>query len=286
MAKPFKGLRLGAHESIGGGLSRAIDRGVEHGAEAVQIFTKSARGWAAKPLAEPDALAYRSAAKSAGLPSAAHASYLVNLAAEPGDLREKSLDSMADDWSRAHRLGLIGLVVHPGSHADPLRGTVLVAQALAELHQRVPKGDSKLLLENTAGQGTALGYRLDGLGALVMAADHLGAWAKQRVGICLDTCHLFAAGYDLATRKGYEATLEEVDERIGLERVFAFHLNDSKGELGCRLDRHENIGQGHIGLEGFKALVNDRRFAGVPGFLETEDGEQVGNLKTLKALRG
>ncbi len=285
MAHSFKGLRLGAHESIGGGLPKALERGLEHGAEAVQIFTKSARGWAAKPLAEPDALAYREATKSSGLPSAAHASYLVNLAAEPGELREKSLESMADDWSRAHRLGLIGLVVHPGSHSDPLRGTALVAEALAELHRRVPKGESKLLLENTAGQGTALGFRLDGLGALVMAADHLGAWAKKRVGICLDTCHLFAAGYDLSTRKGYAATIDEVDERIGLDRVFAFHLNDSKGELGCRLDRHENIGEGHIGLEGFKALVNDRRFAGIPGFLETEDGEQVGNLKTLKALR-
>jgi deoxyribonuclease-4 len=285
MAHSFKGLRLGAHESIGGGLSKAIDRGVEHGAEAVQIFTKSARGWAAKPLAEADALAYRAAAGKSGLPSAAHASYLVNLAAEPGDLREKSLDSMADDWSRAHRLGLVGLVVHPGSHPDPLRGTTLVAEALAELHRRVPKGESKLLLENTAGQGTALGFRLDGLGALVMAADHLGAWAKKRVGVCLDTCHLFAGGYDLSTREGYEATIHEVDERIGLERVYAFHLNDSKGPLGCRLDRHENIGQGHLGTKGFEALVNDRRFAGVPGFLETEDGEQVGNLKTLKALR-
>ena len=132
-------------------------------------------------------------------------------------------------------------MVHPGSHADPLRGTQLVAEAIAELHRRVPKGESKLLLENTAGQGTALGFRLDGLGALVMATDHLGTWAKKRVGICLDTCHLFAAGYDLSSGKGYEATLQEVDERIGLERVHAFHLNDSKGPLGCRLDRHENI---------------------------------------------
>ena len=285
MARPFKGLRLGAHESIGGGLARAIERAVEHGDEAVQIFTKSARGWAAKPLAEEDAAAYRAAAEAAALPSAAHASYLVNLAAEPGDLRDKSLDSMADDWSRCHRLGLIGLVVHPGSHPDPLRGTKLVAEALAELHRRVPKGDSKLLIENTAGQGTALGSQLDGLGALVMAADHLGAWAKKRIGVCLDTCHLFASGYDLSTRKGYEATLAEVDERIGLERVHAFHLNDSKGPLGCRLDRHENIGEGQMGTEGFRALVNDPRFAGVPGFLETDDGEQVGNLKTLKALR-
>jgi deoxyribonuclease-4 len=285
MARSFKGLRLGAHESIGGGLSKAIERGLDDGAEAVQIFTKSARGWAAKPLADADAEAYRAVAEAAGLPSAAHASYLVNLAAEPGDLREKSLDSMADDWSRAHRLGLVGLVVHPGSHPDPLRGTALVAEALAELHRRVPKGDSKILLENTAGQGTALGYRLDGLGALVMAADHLGSWAKRRIGICLDTCHLFAGGYDLSTRKGYEATLQEVDERIGIERVHAFHLNDSKGPLGCRLDRHENIGKGQMGTAGFAALVNDRRFADVPGFLETEEEDHALNLKTLKALR-
>ena len=279
-----RGLLLGAHESIAGGLFRALDRGVEHGAEAVQIFTKSARGWAAKPLAAEDAAAYRARATATGLPSAAHASYLVNLAAEPGEQREKSIVALADDWQRAQDLGLIGLVVHPGSHPDAARGTALVADAISELCHRLPPGDSKLLLENTAGQGSSLGYTLEGLAALVEAADQRGASAR-RLGVCLDTCHLFAAGYDLATKAGYAETLAEVEDRLGLDRVHTFHLNDSKGPRGCRVDRHENIGEGHIGTLAFELLVNDSRLAHVAGFLETEEGEQVRNLQVLKSLR-
>jgi deoxyribonuclease-4 len=278
-------LRLGAHESIAGGVWKALERGAEHGAEAVQIFTKSARGWAAKPLAAEDAKSYRAKAAETGLPSAAHASYLVNLAAEPGDHREKSLAAMADDWGRANTLGLVGLVVHPGAHADTARGTELVADAIAELDRRVAPGEALLLLENTAGQGTSLGCRLDGLAALLEATTKRGRFAKTRVGICLDTCHLFAAGYDLSSAKGYAAVMAEVDDRIGVDRVRAFHLNDSKGPCGNRLDRHENIGEGHMGTDGFRALVNDPRFDGLPGFLETDEGEQLKNLATLRALR-
>ena len=283
--KPFVGLRLGAHESIAGGVWKALERGVEHGAEAVQIFTKSARGWAAKPLSGQDAKTYRETAAAASLPSAAHASYLVNLAVEAGDHRDKSLAAMADDWGRANALGLMGLVVHPGAHADAARGTELIADAIAELDSRVAAGDALLLLENTAGQGTSLGYRLDGLAALLDATAKRGRFAAKRVGVCLDTCHLFAAGYDLSTAKGYAAVMREVDDRIGVERVRAFHLNDSKGPCGNRLDRHENIGEGHMGTDGFRALVNDARFDGVPGFLETEEGAQLRNLATLKGLR-
>ncbi len=280
----FPGVRLGAHESIAGGLWKAIARGVEHGAEAVQIFTKSARGWTAKPLSPTDAQAYRERAAATGLPSAAHASYLVNLAAEPGDHRQKSIASIIDDWKRANTLGLEGLIVHPGSHADAARGTELVAEAVARIADEVPTGDALLLLENTAGQGTNLGWRLEGLAALLDATGERGASAK-RIGVCLDTCHLFAAGYDLSSAKGYRAVMAEVEDRLGVSRVRAFHLNDSKGPRGNRLDRHENIGEGHLGLDGFRELVNDGRFDGVPAFLETDEGEQVKNLSTLKSLR-
>jgi deoxyribonuclease-4 len=273
------GLLLGAHESVAGGLCKAFERAASDGAEAIQIFTKNARGWAAKPLDDTDVEDFRRAAKATGVPSAAHASYLINLAAEDPELRQKSLDAMTDEVERCDRLGVPNLVVHPGSHPDGERGVALVAEALREVRRRRPRSPTCILLENTAGQGNSLGWQLEQLAAL-----HQAVGKPRWIGFCLDTCHLFAAGYDLSSQAGYRSTMARFDELIGLPLVRAFHLNDCKGPLGCRVDRHEDIGKGHMGLLGFACLVNDRRFRGVPAVLETEEGHQQQNLATLRSL--
>ena len=277
-------LLLGTHESVSGGLHLALERGVSHLSQAVQIFTKNARGWKARPLGPAEIDLFRQVTARTGLPSAAHASYLINLAAEPGEMREKSLGGIADELQRCQQLGVRSLIVHPGTHADSTRGWELVAQALVELHRRVPEAGCRLLLENTAGQGSSLGHRFEQLGYLFRRLESEGDWVSRRLGVCLDTCHLFAAGYDLSTPVGYDAVLSEFDGVVGLSRVFAFHLNDCKGPLGCRVDRHEDIGKGRMGTVGFEALVNDSRFAGLPGFLETEEGHQELNLAVLRDL--
>jgi deoxyribonuclease-4 len=272
-------LLLGAHESVAGGLAKAFERATSDGAQAIQIFTKNARGWAAKPLEPQEVADFRQAAKSTGVPSAAHASYLINLASEDPELRRKSLDGMTDEVARCDLLGVPSLVVHPGSHPDEKRGVALVASALREVRKRRPRSPTRILLENTAGQGNSLGHRIEQLAALQRALGK-PAW----IGFCLDTCHLFAAGYDLSTTAGYRSTMAQFDEQVGLSLVRAFHLNDCKGPLGCRVDRHEDIGKGQMGLAGFECLVNDRSFHGVPGMLETEDGHQQANLAALRAL--
>jgi deoxyribonuclease-4 len=273
------GLLLGAHESVAGGLYKAFERAATDGAQSIQIFTKNARGWASKPLEPADIAEFRRAAKASGAPSAAHASYLINLAAEDPELRRKSLDAMADEVARCDLLGVPSLVVHPGSHPDEKRGIALVAEGLREVHKRNPRSSTRILLENTAGQGNSLGHRVEQLAAMHRAVGKPG-W----FGFCLDTCHLFAAGYDLSTAAGYRSTMAQLDDLIGLSLVRAFHLNDCKGPLGCRVDRHEDIGKGQMGLQGFECLINDRRFRGVPAMLETEEGHQQLNLAALRAL--
>ncbi|HUB05585.1 MAG TPA: deoxyribonuclease IV [Myxococcales bacterium] len=273
------GILLGAHESVAGGLHRAFGRAADDGAEALQIFTKNARGWQAKPLGSTDVAEFREEAARRRLPTAAHASYLINLAAEDPGLREKSIAGMADEVARCEALGVPLLVVHPGSHPDGTRGVQLVAEALAEVRRRQPSRVTRILLENTAGQGNCLGHDFAELAAMRRALRS-PAW----LGFCLDTCHLFAAGHDVTTGDGYRRTIDAFDEAAGIAHVGAFHLNDCKGPLGCRLDRHEDIGKGRMGLAGFEALVNDPRFAGVPAVLETEDGHQRKNLRALRAL--
>lgn len=269
---------LGAHESIAGGLHKAFDRAREHGAEAVQVFVKNARGWKAKPLDPADIRAFREAA---GMPAMAHASYLINLAAPEGsELRTKSLDALEDELSRCEALGIPGLVLHPGAHADAAEGVALVAAALDECFDRVP-GKAQVWLENTAGQGTSLAWRFEELGAILRAAGR-----KDRLGVCFDTCHAFAAGYDLTTDEGYDATFAALGEAIGgLDRVRGFHLNDCKKPLGCRVDRHEEIGDGVMGLSPFRRLLLDERFARVPGVLETPEPDRYpDNLRKLRTL--
>ena len=279
-------LRLGAHESIAGGLHRAFDRAQSAGCDAVQIFVKSNRAWAVKPLTEEDVARFRARAKETGIrPVVGHASYLLNLATPDDALWARSRDTLVVELERCETLGVPYLVLHPGSHvgAGEETGLARVAQALGEVHAATPGFHAQILLETTAGQGTNLGYRFEHLAWLMKHAPE-----GERLGVCLDTCHSFAAGYELRTEAGYAATMETFDRIVGLERLKALHLNDCQGDLGSRRDRHEHIGQGCIGLEGFRHLVNDPRLAGLPGLLETPKSDDLHedreNLAALRAL--
>jgi deoxyribonuclease-4 len=257
---------LGAHEGIAGGVSTAFARAEADGADCVQIFTRNARGWAARPLDDDEVDRFRAEARRTRMKVAAHSSYLLNCAASDRVIRRKSWDGLADELARCERLGIPFLIFHPGSHADEREGVKLAAQAMARALTRVP-GKVSLLVETTAGQGQTLGWRFEQVAALREAVP---APLRRRVGVCVDTCHVFAAGYDLKTERSYQRTVSELDRTVGLGHVKAFHLNDSKKPLGCRVDRHEHIGEGAMGLAPFRFLVNDARFAKVPGFVETE----------------
>ena len=270
---------LGAHEGIAGGVSTAFARAEADGADCVQIFTRNARGWAAKPLDPEEVARFHAEARRTGKPTAAHCTYLVNLCASDAEIRRKSWDALADELQRCEALGVPSLVFHPGSREDEREGLKLVAEGMTQALERSP-GPAALLLETTAGQGSSLGWRFEHLAAIRAAVP---ARLRRRVGICVDTCHVHAAGYDLLTEEGYEATVAELDRVAGLGLVKAFHLNDSKKERGCRVDRHEHIGQGALGEQVFRRLVNDLRFERVPGFLET-DLRFKENLEVLRSL--
>ncbi len=279
---------LGAHQSVAGGVENALGRGLEAGCDTVQIFVKNPNRWASKPLAEENLVAFRAAVEETGIwPVFAHALYLVNLAAPAEDLWRKSLDALTDDLARCEQLGLPGLVLHPGSHkgAGEAAGLARVAAALDEVHARLPGYRAQVWLENTAGQGDYLGYTFDQLRAMIE-----GVKEPERLGVCFDTAHAFAAGYELRTREGYEATWAEFERALGLARLRAIHLNDSKRGLGSRVDRHEHIGKGELGLAPFRFLLNDPRFRGIPMTLETEKGadlaEDKENLAVLRSLIG
>jgi deoxyribonuclease-4 len=286
--------RLGAHVSVAGGLPRAVERAVVHGCDAIQIFAKNANQWRGRELPPDEIEAFRGAVRKAGVaPVVSHASYLINLASRARTLRQQSIDAMADEMKRARALGLLGVVLHPGSYTDgdETRGIDLIAEALAGLLARQKKGPL-VLLEQTAGQGTSIGARFEQLAGIISRMN-----GDARIGVCLDTCHLFAAGYDLRSADGYADTFARFDGVIGFERLKVFHLNDSKKPLGSRIDRHEHIGDGHLGLAAFARLVNDARFADLPMLLETakaHEGRPTGpididrcderNLGTLRAL--
>jgi deoxyribonuclease-4 len=270
---------LGAHEAIAGGVSTAFARAEADGADCLQVFTRNARGWAAKPLDGEEVARFHSEARRTQKPVAAHSSYLINCASADASIREKSWDALADELGRCERLGIPSLIFHPGSHDDEREGLKLVAEAMARALEQVP-GKARLVLENTAGQGSSIGWRFEHLAALREAVP---APKRRRVGVCIDTCHTFAAGYDITTEAGYARTMEELDGAVGLSNVKAFHLNDSKKPLGCRVDRHEHIGEGAMGLPPFRLLVNDARFAEVPGFVETESRFKE-NIEALRRL--
>jgi deoxyribonuclease IV len=270
---------LGAHEGIAGGVSQAFTRAEADGADCLQIFTRNARGWAVKPLDVEEVVRFRGEAKRTRMPVAAHASYLINLACADAVLRAKSWDSLAEELGRCEQLGIPQLIFHPGSHEDEREGIRLVVAGMIQALERAP-GKAKLLVETTAGQGASLGWRFEQVAAIRAA---IPGPLRRRVGVCVDTCHVFAAGYDLTTRDGYERTVAELDRVFGLTHVHAFHLNDSTKGLGCRVDRHAHIGEGAMGLSPFRLLVNDARFDGVPGFVET-DSRWKENIAVLRSL--
>jgi deoxyribonuclease-4 len=288
--------RLGAHLSIAGGLPRAIDRARASRCEALQIFTKSVGQWRARPLPDEEVAEFRSRLAAARLPAVAHNSYLINVAAAEPVLRARSIAALGEELDRAERLGLDALVMHPGSYTSgtETQGLRLIAQALRALLRERPHQRTRVLLEHTAGQGTNLGHRFEHLAVVI---DLLGG--TSRVGVCLDTCHLLAAGYDLCSEEGYDATFREFGRLLGFDRLALFHLNDSKKPCGSRVDRHEHIGKGCLGLAPFGRILNDPRFAGLPMVLETPkldtpesrrrgdaDPWDLRNLKTLRKLIG
>lgn len=265
---------------MAGGVSRAFERARSHRAKSLQIFTRSARGWRSSPLEDQERSAFRAEARRTGLPSIAHGCYLVNLGTEDRALREKSILCAIDELTRCERLGVGQLVMHPGGHPDAARGLKLIAQGLDEVHQATSRFRSRIALEVTAGQGSTLGWKFEHVAEILLRV------AKQdRLGVCLDTCHLFAAGYDISSRRGYEQVMSCFDGIVGLHRVTAFHLNDCKKPLGCRVDRHEEIGEGSIGLTAFRCLVRDDRFRDCVAVLETPYPEKYGAaIRLLESL--
>ena len=271
---------LGAHESTAGGLHLALERGVQDGAEAVQIFTKSSRMWAAKPIGDSDAAAFVVATKAAKLgPTSVHASYLINLGCVDPVVRDKGIAGLADELSRCDLIEVPYLVLHPGSCEETEAGLLAVARGLDDAFRASP-GHCKLLLETAAGQGSALGVTFEELRAIRDASKH-----PERIAFCLDTCHVFASGQDLSTDRAYDALFDKFDEVLGLSSLLAFHLNDSKKPLGCRVDRHEHVGQGCIGETAFRRLVNDPRFDHIPGYLEIPPEQNKADLERLRSWR-
>jgi deoxyribonuclease-4 len=281
---------FGAHMSIAGGYQKAVLAAQKHGCATVQIFTKSSNQWRAKPLLDEEVGAFRRAARAAGLrQTLAHDSYLINLASPDADLHRRSVEAFAEELRRAEALGLNYLVTHPGSptDGDEAAGLQRVARALDEAHRRCPGIRCRVLLETTAGMGNSLGHRFEHLAAILSAVAE-----PKRLGVCLDTCHVFAAGYALAPEREYRATMREFDRLVGLGRLRAFHVNDSLRPFGSRVDRHAHVGRGCLGIEPFRLLVNDPRFRNRPMILETPKEDPSGddmdalNLATLRGLVG
>ena len=288
MGSAVTGPLFGAHLSIAGGVVNAVNDAVRLGCDTVQLFTKNNTQWAGKAFAPDEPANFRKAARKAKLKfPTAHDSYLINLATDNAILWRKSVGAFADEMARAEALGLAYLVTHPGAHVGCGEdgGLANVVRALDEIHARFPDARVKVLLELTAGQGTCLGHRFEHLAAIMR-----GARDGRRLGVCFDTCHAFAAGYPLYPEESYQATFHEFDRVIGLKRLKVFHLNDSKKPLGSRVDRHAHIGQGMLGLEAFRLLVNDPRFQKIPMILETPKHDEAGNemdpvnLATLRSL--
>jgi deoxyribonuclease-4 len=289
-------LRIGAHMSIAGGIAKAVDRAVVHGCEALQIFTKNANQWRGKPLDRTDVNAFRARIEQTGIhPAVSHASYLINLATTFPVLREQSIAAFVDELDRADALGLLGVVIHPGTctagtEDDALR---LIADAIKRAFRARRRRRTMVILEHTAGQGRTLGHRFEHLATVI---QHLGG--SERIGVCLDTCHLLASGYDIVNQAAYRDTFDAFDRIVGIGRLKVFHANDSKRPCGSRVDRHEHIGRGCLGEEPFRRLLHDVRFRGLPMLIETEksrDTERRGtlepdpfdmqNLETLRRLR-
>jgi deoxyribonuclease-4 len=271
--------------SIAGGVDKAPLRGREVGCDAIQVFTKSNRQWRARPLDDDEVAAFQANLKATAMgPVVAHDSYLLNLAAPAAAIWKRSVAAFQEELERAERLGIPYLVTHPGAHltASEADGIARVAEALNCVHAALPRHRVRVLLETTAGQGSSLGYRFEQLAAILEQVD-----AAQRVGICLDTCHLFAAGYDIRSEERYRETMRALAACLGVGRVKAIHLNDSRQALGSHVDRHAHIGEGQLGLAAFRWFLNDPRFRRVPMILETPKGEDqvTADRRNLARLR-
>ena len=277
---------LGSHVSAAGGVSKALERAQSIGCQTMQIFTRNQNRWASKPLDPSEIKKWHAAAEETGIrPTISHASYLINLGSPDDALWEKSIDALVDELQRAEALGLLGVVLHPGAHMQEGEdaGIARVAAGLDRAHLATDGFKTLTLLEITAGQGTTLGYKFEHLAAMRAQAAN-----PERLAVCFDTCHAFAAGYDFREPAGYAAMMDEFDGTIGLDLLACFHFNDSKGGLGSRKDRHEHIGQGAIGVSGFAHILNDPRFAAIPMILETPKSkdmhEDVENFQVLRSL--
>jgi len=278
-------LCLGSHLSVAGGVSKAVEEAIELELESLQVFTKNASRWDQKPTdpAEVDRFLALRAEWGGDKPVVSHDSYLINLASGDEELRGKSLAALADELERARLLELEGVVMHPGApKEDGIEvGLQRVADGIRRILDEAPDGKTRFLLENTAGGGSTLGRSFAELARLLELID-----APERTGVCLDTCHMFAAGYDIRRSAGYDAMVAELEETIGVANVRCWHLNDSKGVCGSNLDRHEHIGQGELGKAPFRRLLRDARFFAVPKILETPKKNEMDrvNLKVLHGL--
>ncbi len=280
-------LLLGAHMSIAGGVSRALDRASSIGSNAVQVFTKNNRQWAGPPIDVEDVQRWKEEMPAQEISYAvSHASYLINMGTPKDDLWEKSINALGNELARADAYGIPHVVVHPGAHtgSGAEAGIARIAGALNKIHAQNPElSQTMTLLELVAGQGTTIGKTFGELSAIIEQVDD-----AERVGVCIDTCHAFAAGYDLSNTDGYELMMSELESELGVEKVKCWHFNDSKGALGSNLDRHMHIGEGEIGEDGFRFIMNDPRWDGIAMLLETpkkDDLEDdVKNLATLCSL--
>jgi deoxyribonuclease-4 len=276
---------LGAHLSTRGGLHTVFERATAIDASAVALFAKNGNQWKGKELTDADCAHF--ASLRTVRPMLTHASYLINLATTNEEFHRKSIAAMIDELDRAERLGIHAVVLHPGAHmgAGPDAAIDQIARSLDQIHAAIPNHRVVTLLETAAGQGSCVGCTFEELGQMIARVDD-----KRRVGICFDTCHVFAAGYELRNRDAYERTIDDMIRHVGLDNVGAFHLNDSKKPLGSRVDRHTHIGEGELGLEPFRLLLNDARFARLPKVLETpkpiETESDLRNMRTLRSLIG
>ncbi|MGH7831944.1 MAG: deoxyribonuclease IV [Candidatus Binatia bacterium] len=277
---------LGAHMSIAGGVDKSLLEGKRVDCDVIQIFTKSSRQWASQPYGKEEIESFFHNQKETGIVMVvAHDSYLLNLGSPDESLRKKSIRAFIEEVERCETLSIPYLIAHPGAHtgAGEEIGIKTIGRSLDEVHTSCPGYNVKVALEITAGQGSCLGYRFEQIRSMIDATRE-----NERLRVCFDTEHAFAAGYDIRTKEGYETTFGEFDERIGLQLLAAFHLNDSKKEFHSKVDRHEHIGKGHIGLEAFRLLMNDERFRGIPMCLETPKGRELKedreNLTLLRSL--
>ena len=280
--------KLGAHMSISGGYFKAVEAAAAAGCDCVQLFTKNNNQWRAKAITDDEAAKFRDTLQELGITDPiSHDSYLINLGSPKDELWEKSIDAIEVELQRAEQLGIPYVVAHPGSFttSSEEEGLTRIAAGIDEAHRRTEGIGSQILLETTAGQGSNLGWKFEQLQSIIDQCAE-----PERLGVCFDTCHVFAAGYPMDTAEEYADTMRQLDEAVGLDRVKAFHLNDSLRPFGSRKDRHAAIGKGEIGIEPFRHLMNDPRFVDTPMYLETPKGEEDGedldviNLRTLREL--